>query len=511
MKRSANDAGPIRCAVYTRKSTEEGLQQEFNSLDAQRDAGEAYIASQGGEGWVALPDRYDDGGFTGGNTDRPALKRLMADVEAGKVDCVVVYKADRLSRSLPDFARIMEIFDRHQVAFVSVTQQFNTACSMGRLMLHVLLSFAQFERELISERTRDKMAAARRKGKWVGGRPILGYDVVDTKLIVNAEEAARVRAIFQFYLDYESLLPVVTELARRGWRTKEYMTRKGKQVGGYVFCKTRVHQLLTNPAYVGNIRFKDEVFAGEHQGIVDPDVFERVQAILARNRIAGGAEVRNKYGALLRGLLFCGPCGRSMGHTYSQKGNRRHRYYVCHQAQQHGRATCRSKSVPAATIEKFVVDQIRAVGRDPALVAETIAQAQGQASSRIVELEVERAAVSQVLRRSHADLQRLATEGTATTAALAELQERIRTCELREQELGRELAHLREGLVDQMDVRRALAEFDPVWTALAPREQVRLVKLLVERVEYDGQSGDVSVTFRSTGIRELAKQREDAA
>ncbi len=209
--------GHIRCAIYTRKSTDEGLAQEFNSLDAQREAGEAYIASQAGEGWVCLPDRFDDGGFSGGNMDRPALQRLMADIEAGEVDCVVVYKIDRLSRSLLDFARIAQRFEEHGVSFVAVTQQFNSSTSMGRLMMNVLLSFAQFERELASERTRDKIAATRRKGKWTGGRPLLGYDVdrsnCSPRLVVNSDEAARVRQIFELYVERGSLIPVVTVLA----------------------------------------------------------------------------------------------------------------------------------------------------------------------------------------------------------------------------------------------------------------------------------------------------------
>lgn len=211
-----NATRSMRCAIYTRKSTEEGLEQEFNSLDAQRDSGESFIRSQANEGWECLPDHYDDGGFTGGNMDRPALKRLMADIEAGKIDCVVVYKVDRLSRSLLDFARMMETFEKYKVSFVSVTQQFNTSTSMGRLVLNVLLSFAQFEREMISERTRDKIAAARRKGKWVGGMPLLGYNVVDCKLVVDPDEAERVRQIYRLYLDRESLVAVAQELNGRG-------------------------------------------------------------------------------------------------------------------------------------------------------------------------------------------------------------------------------------------------------------------------------------------------------
>jgi site-specific DNA recombinase len=224
----------IRCAIYTRKSTEEGLEQAFNSLDAQREAGEAYIASQKSEGWTCIPDHYDDGGFTGGNMDRPALKRLLADIEAGRVDCIVVYKVDRLSRSLLDFARIIGVFDKHKVSFVSVTQQFNTTTSMGRLTLNILLSFAQFEREIISERTRDKICASRKKGKWMGGRPMLGYDV-DPKggrIVVNEYEATRVRDIFGLYLEHEALAPAVEELNRRGWTNKRWNTRNGNECGG---------------------------------------------------------------------------------------------------------------------------------------------------------------------------------------------------------------------------------------------------------------------------------------
>src|SRR5579862_3604125 len=229
----------IRCGIYTRKSTEEGLEQAFNTLDAQREAAESFINSQHQEGWVTLPQKYDDGGYTGANMDRPALKRLLADVEAGTANCIVVYKVDRLSRSLLDFARIMEILDKHGATFVSVTQQFNTTSSMGRLTLNVLLSFAQFEREMISERTRDKMGAARRKGKWVGGNPVMGYDVAPQggSLVVNPDEAQRVRDIFALYLELGSLIPVVEELDRRGWRMKSWKTRDGRHAGGKPIAK----------------------------------------------------------------------------------------------------------------------------------------------------------------------------------------------------------------------------------------------------------------------------------
>jgi DNA invertase Pin-like site-specific DNA recombinase len=344
MKRTTSTkpaAAPIRCAIYTRKSTEEGLELEFNSLDAQRESAEAYIASQKQEGWSCLPGRYDDGGFTGGNMERPALKRLLADIQAEKVDCVIVYKVDRLSRSLLDFARLVEVFEKRNVSFVSVTQQFNTATSMGRLVLNVLLSFAQFEREIIGERIRDKIAATRRKGKWSGGYPVLGYDVDRSngspRLIPNAKEAARVRDIFKLYLSLGSLLPVVNELIRRGWRNKEWSTKKGAAKGGRPFDKGTLYALLTNPLYVGKIKHKADLFQGEHELIVDAETFQKVQGTLQRNGRSGGVTVRNRHGALLKGLLFCKGCERAMVHSFSTKGERRYRYYTCTRAIKNGR------------------------------------------------------------------------------------------------------------------------------------------------------------------------------
>jgi site-specific DNA recombinase len=309
MKKRTNrsESTANRCAIYTRKSTNEGLDQDFNTLDAQRESGEAYIASMKHEGWVCIPTRYDDGGFTGANMERPALQRLMADIEAGKVDCVIVYKVDRLSRSLLDFSRIIETFDNHGVSFVSVTQQFNTTSSMGRLTLNILLSFAQFEREIISERTRDKMAAARRRGKYVGGAPILGYDVDRdiSRLVANEPEANRVRQIFKLYLEHQSLLATIAELDRRAWTTKRWTTKKGKERGSRLFNKNTLYGLLTNVTYLGKVRYKDEIYEGEHEAIVDPDTFEEVQRLLRTNHRTGGARVRNQFGAILKGLLRC--------------------------------------------------------------------------------------------------------------------------------------------------------------------------------------------------------------
>ncbi len=496
-----------RCAIYTRKSTEEGLEQEFNSLDAQRESGEAFIASQQHEGWECLPEHYDDGGFTGGNTDRPALQRLLADIEAGLIDTVVVYKVDRLSRSLLDFARILRTFEKHNVSFVSVTQQFNTATSMGRLMLNILLSFAQFEREMISERTRDKMAAVRRKGKWAGGMPILGYDVEKSKLRINADEAEQVREIFRLYLEHKALMPVVKELNRRGWQRKQWTTRKNTIRGGGPFKKATVHAVLTNVAYIGKVRYKDEVHEGEHQGIVDAEVFEQVHAVLNRNARTGGRTMQNKYGALLRGLLRCATCECAMSHRYTAKKKSLYRYYVCRQAQQQGWEACPTPSVPAPEIEQFVVEQIKGIGRDPVLLRETLAQARREAEETIKRLETERAGLKRQIRRDEAESAKL---GTATDAhavdRLADLQDRRFGAERRLTEIHEELLALRCHLVDEAEVETALRAFDPVWECLSPKEQSRVLELLIERVEFDGESGQVSIVFHSTGFHGLIQR-----
>ncbi|MBL1216597.1 MAG: recombinase family protein [Planctomycetes bacterium] len=510
----------VRCAIYTRKSTEEGLEQEFNSLDAQRESAENYIASQVGEGWVCLPDRYDDGGFTGGNMERPALKRLLTDIAAGKIDCVVVYKVDRLSRSLLDFSRMMEVFDKHGISFVSVTQLFNTANSMGRLMLNVLLSFAQFEREIISERTRDKIAATRRKGKWTGGHPVLGYDIDRTcnRLEVNEDEAARVRQMYDLYVEHQALLPVVRILNERGWRTKQWVTKKGRERGGRDFNKCSLRNLLTNVVYLGKVRHKANVYEGEHEGIVVESVWKRVQQILARNGRTGGASVRNKYGALLKGLLLCVPCGCSMGHTYTSKRKgpsgaaKRYRYYVCLNAQKRGWHSCPSKSVPAAEMERFVVEQIRAIGQDPLLVAATVQQARQQAEESIQRLEQEQKVLRRQVQSDEERLNKVAVESGGSgqavkaTARLADLHEQIQTGQRRLTEVNEQLIAVRSTAVNEIEAARALAAFEPVWEMLSPAEQARIIHLLVERIDYDGAQGKVAVTFRPAGLKALAAE-----
>ena len=345
----------IKCAIYTRKSTEEGLEQDFNSLDAQREACAAYIASQKHEGWQALPDTYDDGGFSGGNANRPALQRLMADIKAGKVNTIVVYKIDRLTRSLADFAKMVELFDAHNVTFVSVTQQFNTTTSMGRLTLNVLLSFAQFEREVTGERIRDKVAASKAKGIWMGGCVPLGYDLVERKLLINPVEAKLVRHIYERYVTLKSANQLIEELRNAGITTKTWTSRRGVTKGGKTFMSGALYYLLGNRIYLGEIVHKGKAYAGNHDPIIAPELWEQVQEIRKENRYEHHHRIGAQERSLLAGKLFDAD-GLPMTPSHSNKQGKRYRYYI-------NRAKILGKVSSAHTIGKVPANEIEtAVG-----------------------------------------------------------------------------------------------------------------------------------------------------
>jgi DNA invertase Pin-like site-specific DNA recombinase len=356
--KSIRSPRPVRCAIYTRVSTEQGLDQDFNSLDAQSEASQAYIRSQSHEGWTPVRTKYADGGFTGGDTDRPALQKLLEDVQAGKIDVIVVYKVDRLTRSLADFAKLVELFDRHNVSFVSVTQQFNTTTSMGRLTLNVLLSFAQFEREVTSERIRDKIAASKRKGLWVGGMVPLGYDTRDRRISVNEAEAERVRSIFKSYLKLGSLDRLMADLRERGIVTKMRTLRNGRTVGGIPFGRGPLAHLLRNRFYIGEVLFKGEVLPGEQPPIVDRALFDAVQARLSE-QANHHATKQVRSGALLTGRIF-DDRGNRMTPSHSRKGGVKYPYYICSALVQGRAAQAGSISrVPAREIEALVIRSVR--------------------------------------------------------------------------------------------------------------------------------------------------------
>ncbi|MEO5334090.1 MAG: recombinase family protein, partial [Magnetococcus sp. YQC-5] len=368
----------IRCAVYTRKSNEEGLDVQFNTLDAQRESCESYIASQKSEGWFLVPDRYDDGGFSGGNLERPALKRLLKDVEAGKINVIVVYKIDRLTRSLMDFSRLVEAFDKQNVTFASVTQAFNTTTSMGRLTLNILLSFAQFEREISAERIRDKFVASKKKGMWMGGHPPLGYVVQERKLVIHPTESETVRTIFRRFAEIGSATQLIRELAESGTVGKN----------GLPMDKGYLYRILNNRLYIGEVTYHGEVYPGEHQGIVERELWEAVRAILATNtRQPRSASTRVQTPAVLRGIIRCGHCDRAMKPTYSRKDGREYRYYTCQSADKNGANACTLRTVAAGNVERAVFDQVRGLLRTPEMMVRTF-QAMDEGDTKTPESKV---------------------------------------------------------------------------------------------------------------------------
>ena len=385
-KASKPPTGKMRCAIYTRKSSEEGLEQAFNSLDAQREACAAFILSQKHEGWTVLPMLYDDGGFSGGTMDRPALQRLLGDIRAGQVDVVVVYKIDRLTRSLFDFAKIVEAFDLRGVSFVSITQQFNTTTSMGRLTLNVLLSFAQFEREVAGERIRDKIAASKRKGMWMGGLPSLGYDVQNRKLVVNEEEARTVVHIFRRYGELRSVRVLQEELDVAGIRSKRRILADGSPFGGQKLSRGALYLMLQNRIYRGEITHKGNAYPAEHQPIVDKVLWDQVQATLAENRVDRATGADAKQPSLLAGLIF-DESGERLTPSHAVKKGTRYRYYVSRSLIV---GTARDKStgrrIPAANLETLVITKLRNFLADEGAILNAVREehVDGAAQSRLI-------------------------------------------------------------------------------------------------------------------------------
>jgi DNA invertase Pin-like site-specific DNA recombinase len=425
----------LRCAIYTRKSTEEGLDMEFNTLDAQREACEAYIASQRSEGWVATRDRYDDGGFSGGNLERPGLKQLLTDIDDGLVDVVVVYKIDRLSRSLMDFSKLVEIFDRNGVTFVSVTQSFNTTTSMGRLTLNILLSFAQFEREVIGERIRDKVAASRKRGIWMGGYVPLGYDVQDRKLVVNDVEAASVRRIFERFVELGSATVLARELRREGFRNKQ----------GTLIDKGYLYRLLKNRVYRGEAVHKGTAYPGEHDAIIDDNLWDRAHAILQESPRKRANNSRSRTPAILKGLIFS-DTGAAMTPTSTKKGAKLYRYYVSMDVirnRETGDETAPMR-LAAGMVEDAVVTEVRRILQTPEVVAQVMAALKKE-----------------------------------------------------------------KGAVSEADAIAALHEFNALWTKLFPAEQARIIQLLVRRVTVTAAGLEVDIRREGIAgvIREMVAPR----
>ncbi|HEY0012117.1 MAG TPA: recombinase family protein [Allosphingosinicella sp.] len=443
----------IRCAIYTRKSTEEGLEQEFNSLDAQREACAAYILSQRHEGWLQLDEFYDDGGYSGGNMDRPALKRLLAEVEAGKVDVIVLYKVDRLTRSLADFARIVEVLDRAGASFVSVTQSFNTTTSMGRLTLNVLLSFAQFEREVTGERIRDKIAASKAKGMWMGGVVPLGYDVRERRLVANDTEAAVVRTIYERYVELGSMGDLADELARRGVVSKSRQYRDGRAVGGQAFTRGALAHLIKNHVYVGEVAHRGNIYPGEHSAIIDRDLWERAQARIAANRRERRTTTRATETSILAGMIFDG-LGRPMSPTHATKGSRRYRYYVSRSADANDQH--RVWRLPARSIERLVIERMSEMLIEGTELTNRLVQPSGETLEMI---RLRSAELGTHLKTAPAHLARETLSQLRLSVRVEDekIEVEAEPQALLAQILGRDAAWLDVGLQDQAKVRVTVA------------------------------------------------------
>jgi site-specific DNA recombinase len=504
----------VRAAIYCRKSTDENLHSDFNSLDAQREACQAFITSLKSEGWVALEQTYEDAAVSGGTVDRPALQRLMDDIRHGKVDAIVVVKLDRLSRSLSQFLHLMEFFEEHKIAFCAVTQQINTASSAGRLLVNVLMSFAQFEREIGSERTREKIQAARKKGRFTGGHPPLGYDLDRTshQLVVNSDEANQVRELYRLYLERQSLIAVVQEVNGRGWTKKSWQNAKGIYRNGRPFDKVHVQRILTNPLYVGRVTLHGDVYTGLQEAIVDEETYKQAQDLLVHNRNGQkpGPETRNKHGALLRGLIKCSICGSAMGHTYTKKGNRLYRFYTCTTRVKQGKGACSTPSFTAADIEAFVVEQIRRVGKDPELAQEVFAEAVQQREDALARLRSERdRLIKQKIQRDE-EARRLTTmlaqpsredlrpggDSDTLLRRITECESQAGTITARLVELEREIGSHQGASLNLDHLKATLAEFDGIWDVLLPHERALLIHSLIAQVVCSPDS-EVQVVFRT--------------
>ncbi len=498
-----------RCAIYTRKSTSVGLEQDFNSLDAQREACEGYIKSQAAAGWRLIPEAYDDGGFTGANLERPGFQRLLADIDAGRIDIVVVYKVDRLSRSLLDFAGVMDRFNRRGVAFVSVTQNFSTANAMGRLTLNMLMSFAEFEREMISERTRDKIAASRRRGKWTGGRLPYGYGVRDKKLVVNKVEAQVVREAFEAYLATRSLLGVVRALTEKGWVPRAQTARKKG------WRTDHVYRMLRNPLYAGLIASGGELHEAEHQPLVSRETWEQVQALLSARQDPDRPETRRRsQDYLLTALLRCGSCGAALTPATARAHGKQYRYYECVTRKKQGRGACPARPLPAQPLEDFVVDRIREATTGPAgraLAVDVGAAIRAKVDREREDLALERRGLPTRIAGVAAEKARLARnlQRTRNAASRAALEDQIG--HLADEQAAREqrlaaiearLAALDAARIEADWIAAALRDFGSLWEAMTPENRIRLVRAVVDRVEVDEETGTIEahlVSLAGTG------------
>ena len=491
-----------RCAVYTRVSIE-ASEHEFNSLDAQRESAENYIKSQKENGWVILPEHYDDDGYSGGNTERPALKRLLADVEAGKIDIILLYKMDRLSRSLLDFMKLTETLEQHNVSFVSVTQDINTSTSAGRMMLNILMTFSEFERAVIADRVRDRVAGKKRRGKHCGGPPVLGYDVdpKNIKLIINPDEAAVVREAFILYTQYGSAKETAHRLNGMGYRTKAWTSRKNVHHGGEKFAVDTVYRLLNNPIYIGEVRHKDQSYPGEHEAIIDRQLWDLVRELMKENAPVSAGYRKNNITSPFKGLLRCGHCGGAFGISYARNNkknsdNRRYMYYLCIKDEDRAERRCPLARIPVGDIDRMILEQMARIIKTPSMLAmvyNELRSYENQKRKTIKQQQRELEAKREKLRK-----QMLAGGDPAELRLqFAETEDRLARLKSQTEELGREQS--------VHDLLNTCDSIGAIWEELFPVERYRLVHLLFARIRIfsDHMIMDVKTDGLKSLIREL--------
>ena len=496
------DVPKIPAIIYARKSTDAKLEQQVNSISVQCASARSYIESQKHLGWYCLDEELIDNNISGATMDRGGIARLKQLICDGEVKIVVVNRLDRISRSLSQFLELMAFFEDHGISLVSVTQSINTSTAVGRLMLSIIMGFAEYEREMITERVTERMHAARRNGQFIGGRAPLGYDIraEGRALEINEPEAVRVREIFARYLELRSVKDVVLELRRRGWSNKQWITRDGRSTGGNPFSISTLHKLLTNPIYIGKVTLKGEVFEGQHEGILDGDIFEQVQTVLKNNDLTKGQRRRNSHDAMLKGLLKCKCCGAGFVHVGTKKksnnGYRYYRYYTCSNKRLNGAHACPSPHIPAGDIEKLVADQLMAIGTDPCL-QETV---YGQLASSI---EEKLQSAEQVRRDAELKLGRITREldssrkFEASEPLLIHLEHK---CSEAEKALTKAERQTKLRIPSQHEFIATARNMAGLWPSLNEREKCSCIKKLVREVEYDAMEGKLEIHFNEAGF-----------
>lgn len=482
------------CAVYTRKSVDDGsLDRDFNSIEAQREAGEAYIASQKANGWVCLPDRYDDGGWSGGNMERPALKRLMGDIESGKVNTIVCYKIDRLSRSLVDFAELQTVFERHHTNFVSVTQEINTSTSSGRMMLNILMTFAQFEREVITERVRDAISGAKRRGKFCGGVQVLGYkhDTKERKLYIVEKEAKTVRILFEKYISLGSLKQVVHEANLLGLKTKEWTSATGKLHAAKPWDTGSLYRILSNPIYAGYVRHYKTNYEGEHEPIISRTDWEQVQAMMATH----GTSAPRRHTAQLQpftGLVKCGHCRRALTPTYTKRHGRKYCYYICQASSKNPDHVCPLKRIPSGDLEQAVLKQLSALFKTPSILRATLEAVRLKEETLKANYERD----LEILQKQMAELKTNALTVETDFDEIKKVGERLTA-------IRRKLNLLREP-VTQDEIIAALSDTAALWEFMFPGARNELAQMVIAGIEVFADK--INLTLRVDGLKDLAEE-----